>query len=222
MAYDNTSFYGDIICDEYDDANNFINPQSPVGFYVYHILGDGFDSMSEMCSKFLNDFSILSADSSSLDKYWRVSYNLPRPKLPTSNRLLTDEEYRVYLYLLNCRLITVEDILINFNKCFQVEEYEVYISTETHYLKVVDHLNYQSISDNTSDLKKNTEDTGKHYVTDFTNDENTEVFESMLSTVEETVNIVNIPFNNWDNEFLAFLEPYISIKGNMKIVEYQL
>lgn len=225
MAYDNTSFYGDIICDDYDEKNNFMNPVSPVGFFFYHILGDGFDTMSEMCNKFLNDLNILSADADSLDKFWGVSYKLPRPKLnegTPNERLLTDDEYRVYLYLRNCRLITVEDILVNFNKCFVVEDYEVYISSETDFLQVVDHLNYESIEDVTSDLKKNTSDTGGHFITDFNNDEETKVIESMLSTVEETLHVVNIPSHNWDNEFLQFLEPYISIKGNIKIQEYYL
>ena len=144
MAYDDTSFYGDMIFDEYDDKNNLMNPETPVGFLFYHILGDGFDKMSDMCSKFLNDLNILSADASSLDKYWGISYNLPRPTLPVSGRLLTDEEYRVYMYLLNCRLITVEDILINFNKCFGLEDNGVYLSEETNYLEATDHLSYEA------------------------------------------------------------------------------
>jgi hypothetical protein len=222
MAYDNTSFYGDMIVEEYDEANNFINPQSPVGYYIYHILGDGFDKMSEISSKFLNDFSVLSADSTSLDKYWGVSYNLPRPKLPVSNRELTDEEYRVYLYLLNCRLITVEDIIINFNKCFGIDDYEVYIDYTENYLELVDHNDYTAISDITSNLKRNNEDNSKHFITTFKDDEDTEVIESVISEVEERIIRVNIPFNNWDNEFLVFLEPYISIKGNLKITEYSL
>ena len=99
MSYDNTSYYGDMLCDEYDDKCNFINPQSPTGFYIYHIIGDGLDIMSDLCSKFMNDFSILTADTKGLDKFWGVSYNLPRPTLPISERLLTDEEYKIYLYL---------------------------------------------------------------------------------------------------------------------------
>lgn len=222
MSYDDTSFYGDMIVEEYDEKNNFMNPFSPVGFLFYHLLGDGFDIMSEMCSKFLNDFSILSCDASSLDKYWGVSYNLPRPKLPNSERLLTDEEYRIYLYLLNCRLITVEDILINFSKCFGLEDYEVYLTEETNYLKVTDHINYQSEETISSNLHKREDDNSKHFVTDFDSDEDTEVFESLLSTSEETITVITIPYQNWDDEFLQFMEPFISIKGNLQIKEYNL
>lgn len=222
MAYDDTSFYGDMIFDEYDDKNNLMNPETPVGFLFYHILGDGFDKMSDMCSKFLNDFNILSADASSLDRYWGISYNLPRPTLPDSGRLLSDEEYRVYLYLLNCRLITVEDILINLQKCFGLEDNEVYLSEETNFLKVTDHLNYEVVETVTSNLHKRDDDVSKDFVTNFDEDEDTEVFQGLLSTVEEGVTVINVPFNNWDSEFLKFLEPHISIKGNLMIREYSL
>lgn len=222
MAYDNTSFYGDMIFDEYDDKNNLMNPETPVGFLFYHILGDGFDKMSDMSSKFLNDFSILSAEASSLDKYWGISYNLPRPTLPDSGRLLSDEEYRVYMYLLNCRLITVEDILINFNKCFGLEDKEVYLSEETNYLEATDHLSYEAEETVTSNLHKREDDNTKHFITTFDEDDDTEVFESLLSTIEETVTVINIPPNGWESEFLKFLEPFIGIKGNLKIKEYVL
>lgn len=222
MAYDDTSFYGDMIFDEYDDKNNLMNPETPVGFLFYHILGDGFDKMSDMSSKFLNDFSILSAEASSLDKYWGISYNLPRPTLPDSGRLLSDEEYRVYMYLLNCRLITVEDILINFNKCFGLEGKEVYLSEETNFLEATDHLSYESEETLSSNLHKREDDNTKHFITTFDEDDDTEVFESHLSTVEETVTVINIPPNGWESEFLKFLEPFIGIKGNLKIKEYVL
>lgn len=222
MAYDNTSFYGDMIFDEYDDKNNLMNPETPVGFLFYHIIGDGFDKMSDMSSKFLNDFSILSADASSLDKYWGISYNLPRPTLPDSGRLLSDEEYRVYLYLLNCRLITVEDILINFQKCFGLDDNEVYLSEETNYLEATDHLSYEAEETVTSNLHKREDDNTKHFITTFDEDEDTEVFESLISTIESEVTIINIPYQNWDSEFLQFIQPFISIKGNLEVREYSL
>lgn len=222
MAYDNSSFYGDMIFDEYDDKNNLMNPETPVGFLFYILLGYGFDRMSDMSSQFLNDLSILSCSASSLDKYWGISYNLPRPTLPDSERLLTDDEYRIYLYLLNCRLITVEDILINFTKCFGLDDYEIYLSEETHYLQATDHLIYEAEETITSNLHKRDDDTGKHFVTDFDTDEDTEVFGSLISTVEDTVTIINIPYQGWDSEFLQFLQPHISIKGNLEIREYSL
>ena len=222
MSYDNSSYYGDLIVGEYDDKCNFIGTNTPMGYLAYHLLGDGFDLMSELCSKFMNDFSILTADTRGLDKFWGVSYNLPRPTLPNSERLLTDEEYKVYLYLRNCRLLTREDLLINFGKCFAFDDYEVVLSDEQLYLEATDHLNYTADETVSSNLHMNSEDTSLHFVTDYSNDETTEKIESGLSTEEELVTVINIPYQNWDKEYLMFLEQFISIKGNIKIKEYTL
>ena len=383
MSYDDTSFYGDMIVDEYDDKCNFIGTNTPMGYLVYHLLGDGFDLMSDMCSKFMNDFNILTADTRGLDKFWGESYNLPRPLLyegqkadylfvdngttashndnwsnpqymtrddggttisntgtgtvfeavrlnnsnipftnedftvefeivenPSSTnrfrfdgqtlcdgetyvqwdytfgnnetgrfkfvydstnntiarykngthvntithhfcgkigllfrletgksikykdfkvykgeekeRPLNDEEYKIYLYLRNCRLITKEDLLINFNKCFGFDDYPIVFSDETFYLEATDHLNYEPTDTVSSNLHKNANDNTLHFVTDYSNDETTETIESGLTTEEELVTVINIPYNNWDNEFLEMLEQYISIKGNIKIKEYTL
>ena len=222
MAYDDTSFNGDLIVDEYDDHNNFIGTNTPSGFLVYHLLGDGFDLMAEQCSKFMNDFSILSASASSLDKFWGVSYNMPRPTLPTSERKLSDEEYRVYLYLRNCRLLTREDLLINMGKCFGLDDYEIVLSDESFYLEATDHPNYEAEDTISSNLHKRDDDTTLHFVTDYSNDETTEVIESGLSEEGELVIVINIPYNEWDAEFLEFLEQFVSVKGNLKIKEYHL
>ena len=379
MAYDGSSFYGDLICDEYDEDNNFMNPESPTGYYIYYILGYGFDMMSDMCSQFMIDFSILTADTKGLDKFWGISYNLPRPKIVhkystmfedkgvlsdynsdyyikyeidlermenetlifgdedgilkmvetvngdfkldfdfmldivsnyitntsdivfkitddlgfcfgdlgidsdchitikrennnvilyvndksmgfldviddelspyfsfnygggnpygvtggsfkfknltleyDGNKLteLTDDEYKIYLYLRNCRLITKEDLEICFNNCFKIDDNEVYFSVETNYLDFVDHINYKSLDDITSNIKKNVNDLSDEYITDFENNDDVERLEGLLSVVEEEELIINIPYNEYDENFLKFLEPYISIKGNIKIKEY--
>ena len=149
-----------------------MNPPSPVGFLFYHILGDGFDLMSEMCTQFMNDFSILTANTKGLDNFWGVSYNMPRPSLPSSGRLLSDDEYKVYLYLRNCRLMTQEDIEINFNKCFSIDDNTVYFSEEVFGLEATDHVNYESVETASSNLHKNSEDISTNFVTDFDNDEN--------------------------------------------------
>ena len=380
MAYDGSSFYGDLICDEYDEQNNFINPESPTGYYIYCILGYGFDMMSDMCSQFMNDFDILTADTKGLDDFWGLSYNLPRPKIihkhcimfedkgvlsdynsdyyrmdkvdlyrdedntlaiddgdgmlkmietisgdfrldfdcildindnyktntsdmfllisdeegfcfgdveieddchitlerendnvklyadnilkssisvnteslslsfsfpandnpnpygthggsfrfktltlrNNENQLsyLTDDEYKIYLYLRNCRLITKEDLEICFNNCFKIDDNGVYFSIERNYLNVVDHIKYKSLNDITSNIKKNSDDLSDEYITDFTNDDDVEKLEGLLSAVEEEELIINIPYDGYDENFLKFLEPYISIKGNIKIKEY--
>ena len=60
MAYDNTSLTGDEICDYYYDIeNNFMNPPSPTGYFIYTVLGGAFDRIAELVNQFRNDYSIL-------------------------------------------------------------------------------------------------------------------------------------------------------------------
>ena len=63
MAYDGSSLYGDIICDDYYDLqNNLMNPPSDVGFFFYKIIGGTFDKMSEICNEFLNDCDVMTCN----------------------------------------------------------------------------------------------------------------------------------------------------------------
>ena len=219
---DERSFYGDLLVEEYDDKNNPIGVETPFGWYVYNIIGRSIDKMQEMSSQFMNDFSILSANPKSLDYFWGLSYNMPRPTLPYSERLLTDDEYRIYLYLRNCQLITERDILVCMGKAFGFNDYEVSMDVISSYLETTDHLNYTSIEYDGSNLHKTLDDATKQFVTNHEEDEDTEVFESKLSESADTIQVVKIPYNGWDPEFLEFMEQYISVKGDLRIMEYQL
>ena len=60
MAYDNTSLTGDEICDyHYDIENNFMNPPSPTGYFIYKVIGGAFDRLNDLVTQFRNDYSIL-------------------------------------------------------------------------------------------------------------------------------------------------------------------
>ena len=225
MSYDGTSFYGDLVVDEYDDKCNFIGTNTSTGFYVYHILGDSFDMMSEQCSKFLNDCSILSADASSLDKFWGVSYDMPRPKLnegTAQERYLSDDEYRTYLYLRNCQLLTREDIEVNMNKALGTDDFTIYFSEETNYLSATDHLTYTPTVTDTSNLAKNDDDTTNDYIVNIGSEDDVHLIEGNLCVIDSVVQVINIPYGEWDSDFLSFLEQYISVKGNLQIREYNL
>lgn len=387
MAYDDSSFVGDLICYEYDEQNNFMNPQSSFGSLVYYLVGGGFDMINGACEEFMNNFSILSANTKGLDSFWGVSYDMPRPLLPSnyslifddegittnnkldywywntnygtgsvsddgttfnatttsyltvnttltspstsntyiydfpliiefdivsfnepsgitssysrvrvynnnnnkiaywnikdygvghykivcsngsqklyfngveqsrsftftpttnwnvafqtygnikfknfkiydmnapSTRLMTDEEYRIYLYLRNCRLLTLEDLEINFNKCFGLDNYDVKFFYEQAYLQTVDHLNYESIETTSSNIAKNSEDDGLNFIINHDSDEETLKLQGGLSSYEQKYLVVSIPANNWDKNFLEYMEQYVSVKGNVKIREYQL
>ena len=60
MAYDNSSLTGDEICDYYYDIeNNFMNPPSPTGYFIYKVIGGAFDRLNDLVTQFRNDYSIL-------------------------------------------------------------------------------------------------------------------------------------------------------------------
>ena len=46
---------GEIICNEYLPENNPVNPESSFGWFIYLILGGGFDIMDEMTKQALNN-----------------------------------------------------------------------------------------------------------------------------------------------------------------------
>ena len=48
------------------------------------------------------------------------------------------------------------------------------------------------------------------------------MIEGGLSEMEEVITVINIPFNDWDSEFLSYLEQFISVKGNIMIKEFHL
>ena len=62
------SMNGEVICDEYLPENNPVNPESSFGWFIYLIIGGGFDKMDEMTNTFLNDCDIMSTSSKRLEK----------------------------------------------------------------------------------------------------------------------------------------------------------
>ena len=269
MAYDNSSLTGDEICDyHYDIENNFMNPPSPTGFFIYKVIGGAFDWLGDLITQFRIDYSILdcsvgsveivngfpeepnikhtyyvpqyttSTDAcftkysyvndewvsetvtddvlNSLDVFWGRSYNLIRPTISytdddTYTRVLTDEEYRIYLYLKNHQLLTMKDLLVAFGNAFGSAETGTTLLNSIH---TVDHRKY--------DVPQFSNDTLKAY-----DDEDTDITTDLLVD-KEGVNLVynrlaqgtisiQIPDDGWDENFLSLLEEFISIKGNILI-----
>ena len=269
MAYDNSSLTGDEICDyHYDIENNFMNPPSPTGFFIYKVIGGAFDWLGDLITQFRIDYSILdcsvgsveivngfpeepnikhtyyvpqyttSTDAcftkysyvndewvsetvtddvlNSLDVFWGRSYNLIRPTISytdddTYTRVLSDEEYRIYLYLKNHLLLTMKDLLVAFTNAFGSAETGTTLLNSIH---TVDHRKY--------DVPQFSNDTLKAY-----DDEDTDITTDLLVD-KEGVNLVynrlaqgtisiQIPDDGWDENFLSLLEEFISIKGNILI-----
>ena len=235
MAYDNSSLAGDEICDYYYDIeNNLINPESPSGYFIYKVLGGAFDWLNELIVQFRNDYSILDCNVgnveiewvsetvtddilNSLDVFWGRSYNLVRPHLSyisdgnTYTRILSDEEYRIYLYLKNHQLLTMKDLLVAFGNAFGSAETSTTLLNSIH---TVDHKRYDNPPFSNDSLKAY-------------DDEDTDITTDKLED-KEGVNLINnrlaqgttsilIPDDGWDEEYLRFLESFISIKGNILI-----
>ena len=269
MAYDNSSLTGDEICDYYYDIeNNFMNPPSPTGFFMYKVIGGCFDWLGDLIAQFRIDYSILDCNVgtveivngfpeepdtthtyyvtnyttsggsftkhtydgsewvtetvtgdvlNSLDVFWGRSYNLIRPTISytdagdTYTRLLSDEEYRIYLYLKNHQLLTMKDLLVAFTNAFGSAETDTTMLNSIH---TVDHKTYDNPPFSNDSLRAY-------------DDEDTDITTDLLVD-KEGVNLVynrlaqgtvsiRIPDAGWDEQFLRFLESFISVKGNILI-----
>lgn len=220
------SMNGELICDEYLPENNPVNPETSFGWFIYLVIGGGFDRMDEMTNTFLNDCEVTSANSKSLDRFYGASLNLPRPTITEDNveRLLTDKEYAVYLYLRNSQLLTRLDLLSVFGHCMGDENsedkyYGVTITKEsTNQWSTVDHLHYTSPDTPSSNIGKNSDSDLNHIVKQGSQ-ENVYTIPSENSYAGNYVTYVNIPRAGWSEAFLDFLTDFISIKGNVLIRE---
>lgn len=269
MAYDNSSLIGDEICDYYYDLeNNFMNPPSPIGFFMYKIIGGCFDWLNDLVTQFRIDYSILDCNVgdveivavfpdepvtthtyyvpnyttsggsftkytyngtawvnstvtgdvlNSLDNFWGKSYNLIRPVLSyvndgnTYTRTLTDDEYKIYLYLRNHQMMTMKDLLVAFSNAFGGAEAT---TTILNSITTVDHKKYDNPSFSNTTLAAY-DNSDNDIATD------TLVNKSGVDTIVDrkatgTISIT-IPDDGWDEHFLSFLEGFISIKGNILI-----
>ena len=90
-------------------------------------------------------------------------------------------------------------------------------------MNVVDHNHYESLVTDESNLAKNNLDVSNEYIINQANSgADVMGLESLLSEEEERIIVINIPSQNWSEDFLTFLEQFISVKGNLQIREYQL
>lgn len=269
MAYDDSSLTGDEICDyHYDIENNFMNPPSPTGFFIYKVIGGCFDWLNDLIAQFRIDYSILDCNVgdveivngfpeepninhsyyvtnyttsggsftkytydgsewvsetvsgdvlNSLDVFWGRSYNLVRPHLSytsdgaTYSRVLTDEEYRIYLYLKNHQLLTMKDLLVAFTNAFGSAETGTTLLNSIH---TVDHKTYDNPPFSNDSLRAY-DDEDMDITTDkIVDKDGVNLINNRLA--QGTTSIL-IPDDGWDEEYLRFLESFISVKGNILI-----
>ena len=153
----------------------------------------------------------------SLDTFWGHSYNETRPIIQytsdgnTYSRTLTDEEYKIYLYLRNHQLLTMKDLLVAFGNAFGSAETSTTLLTSLH---LVDHKSYDNprFSNNTLAAYDNND---TDIVTDKLVDKSG--VNVVIDRKAKGVLSITIP-SGFDEHFLSFLEGFISVKGNVKIV----
>lgn len=222
------SMNGEIICEEYLEDGNPVNPESSFGWFIYMIIGRGFDVMDDMTNTFLNDCDIISANPKSLDRFYGASMNLPRPTILENgtSRLLSDKEYAVYLYLHNCQLITRLDLLSCFGHCMGNENLDdtyngVTVTEEiNNQWQSVDHLHYTSPDNDPSTNIGRASSSDENYIVDHdSTDSNVYRVPGETSYTGEFITVVNIPRAGWSPAFLDFLTDFISIKGNVFVRE---
>lgn len=187
-------------------------------YYVtnYNTTGGGFTKYSYNGTEWVSE-TVTGDVLNSLDIFWGRSYNMVRPHLTytssgdTYSRVLSDDEYRIYLYLKNHQLLTMKDLLVAFTNAFGSAETSTTILNSIH---TVDHKAYDNPAfSNVTLAAYDNED--NDIVTDKLVDKSgVDVINDRLA--QGIVSII-IPDDGWDEHFLTFLESFISVKGNILI-----
>ena len=126
-------------------------------------------------------------------------------------RPLTDEEYKIYLYLKNHQLLTIKDILTSFTNAFGSAETTTTVLNSIH---TVDHKKYDDPSFTNDTLTAYDSDDTDIITDKITDKSGVDVINDRMAQGTLTI---QIPDNDWDEEFLTLLEEFISIKGNILI-----
>lgn len=102
MAYDNSSMHGNELCHQMDEQNNFINPETPAGWFFYNLF-KSFDNIDDRISESINNRVLESAKGLYLDINWGKKYKIKRNGL-------SDELYRKLLIAATYETITIHGI----------------------------------------------------------------------------------------------------------------
>lgn len=123
MSYDDSSLRGDEICLNMDEQNNFMNPESPIGFFFYNLY-KGFDNVDDAIGDSINNRVLLSATGLYLDVNWGKKYNVKRNGL-------SDEIYRKILIAASYETITIYGIKNALSAIFGCEYGDIIITEDT-------------------------------------------------------------------------------------------
>jgi hypothetical protein len=126
-------------------------------------------------------------------------------------RPLTDEEYRIYLYLKNHQLLTMKDLLVAFTNAFGSAETGTTLLNSIH---TVDHKTYDNPPFSNDSLSAYGGEDMDITTDKLVDKDGVNLINNRLA--QGTTSIL-IPDDGWDEEFLSLLESFISIKGNILI-----
>jgi hypothetical protein len=143
MSYDNSSLRGEELCLEMDEQNNFMNPESPTGFFFYNLY-KGFDLVDEHIGESINNRVLLSATGLYLDINWGKKFKIKRNGL-------NDDIYRKVLIAASYESITVFGIKNTLSTIFGCEYNDIIITEDvSEVVKATDTLNdgtYDTVPD---------------------------------------------------------------------------
>lgn len=103
MSYDDSSNYGNFICENFDENNNFMNPESDMGWFFYNLIGKSFDYLSDEVNKLALNMSPVRCEKSYLDLL-AIEFNIKR------NSEWSDNEYRAIIMLNNYNVMTIRGL----------------------------------------------------------------------------------------------------------------
>ena len=111
MAYDDSSFHGDLICDNYPEENNIMNPPNDSGWFLYNLEGKSFDYISDLISQLSLDLTPVRCDNSYLPVFGE---EVKLKKDPA----WTDEQYRALILIRWYNIMTVKGLETVLNKLY--------------------------------------------------------------------------------------------------------
>ncbi|MDR3062556.1 MAG: hypothetical protein LBU40_00265 [Methanobrevibacter sp.] len=73
-------FYGDLLCDHFDEENNMVNPASDTGWYLYNLFGFVFQSLQEKIGSNLLNICPVTCELDYLDKIAQEFHLIRKPE----------------------------------------------------------------------------------------------------------------------------------------------
>jgi hypothetical protein len=123
MAYNDYSMSGDMISSMLDEENNFMNPPSDTGWFIYNLVGRSFDNISDRAGQMVLDLNPIRCDDSYLDMLAR-ELNIKR------DPNWSNEEYRAVIILNTYNTMTVKGLeyVLNMIALTETSESDSYIT----------------------------------------------------------------------------------------------